>query len=76
MLKIELTKTAMQLTDESLLFIVKCDASVMIVSAFLNQRGHPIAFMSGTLQGKERHLFLKKAIIKARRKWSHLLILL
>ena len=49
----------------------------LAVSATLNQGGRPVAFMSRTLQGSERHYptFEKEAtaVIEAVRKWSHLL---
>ena len=77
LLKTELAKAALRSVDESLPFTVECDASDVAVSATLNQGGRPVAFMSRTLQGSERHYpaFEKEAtaVIEAVRKWSHLL---
>ena len=73
----ELAKAALRSVDESLPFTVECNASDLAVSATLNQGGHPVVFMSQTLQGSEQHYptFEKEAtaIIEAVRKWSHLL---
>lgn len=76
-LKSELRKTALRSIDESLPFVVECDASNVAVSATLNQGGRPVAFMSRTLQGSEIYYpaFEKEAtaVIEAVKKWSHLL---
>ena len=65
------------LINESLPFVVECDASEVAVSAILNQDGRPVAFMSRTLQNSELHYPpVEKeatAIIEAVRKWSHFL---
>ena len=63
--------------DEGVPFVVECDASETTLSATLNQRGRPVAFISRTLQSSELHYpHVEKeatAIIKAVRKWEHLL---
>ena len=55
--------------------VVECDVSYVAVSDTLNQDGRPVAFMSRTLQNRERHYPpVEKdatAIIEAVRKWSH-----
>ena len=76
-LKKELLKAMLYSIDENKPFVVECDASDVAISATLNQDGRPVAFMSRTLQGGERHYpAIEKeatAIIEAVRKWSHLL---
>jgi len=71
-LKSELANVALHSIDELAPFIVECDASDVAVSATLNQRGRPVAFMSRTLQGSDIHYsaYEKKAtaIIEAIRK--------
>ena len=68
---------SLQSNDESQPFVVECDASEVCVSATLNQRGRPVAFMSRTLQGSEFHYPPVEreatAIIEAGRKWRHFL---
>ena len=49
-LKKELEQVTLCSIDESLPFVVECDASEVAVSATLNQGGCPVAFMSRTLQ--------------------------
>jgi len=77
LVKKELETATLQAIDESLPFVVECDASEVAVSATLNQGGRPVAVMSRTLQiselcypavGKEA-----TAVIEAVCKWSHLL---
>ena len=76
-LKSELRDGALQAIDESLPFVVECDASDVAVSATLNQGGRPVAFMSRSLQGSEIYYpaYEKEAtaIVEAVKKWSHLL---
>ena len=76
-LKEKLLNATLHSIDESVPFVVECDASDIAISAVLNQRGRPVAFMSRTLQSSEKHYpAVEKeatAIIEAVRKWSHLL---
>lgn len=76
-LKRELEKASLIPIDETIPFIVECDASENTISATLNQGGRPVAFMSRTLQSAELHYpAVEKeatAIIEAVRKWEHLL---
>lgn len=76
-LKKELEGATFCSIDESLPFVVECDASEVSLSATLNQGGRPVAFMSRTLQGSELHYpaVAKEAmaIIEAVRKWRHFL---
>ena len=55
MLKKKLESATLCSIDESLPFVVECDASEVAISATLNQGGRPVAFMSRTLQGSELH---------------------
>ena len=68
---------ALRPIDEEVPFVVECDGSETTLSATLNQRGRPVAFMSRTLQSSELHYPpVEKeatAIIEAVRKWEHLL---
>ena len=77
LLKSDLSNATLQSIDESLPFVIECDASDIAVSATLNQGGRPVAFMSRTLQGSEIHYpaYEKEAtaIVEAVRKWGHLL---
>ena len=77
-LKAELGNVALNSVDETVPFVVECDASDVAVSATLNQRGRPVAFMSRTLHGSELHYPACEkeatAIMQATRKWSHLLL--
>ena len=76
-LKKELATASLVPIDESMPFVVGCDASDTTLSATLNQGGRLVAFMSRTLQGSElHHPPVEKeatAIIEAVRKWSHFL---
>ena len=47
-LKKELERASLRPIDESLPFVVECDAAEVAVSATLNQDGRPVAFMSRT----------------------------
>ena len=70
-------RASLNLIDESLPFVVECDASEVAVSATLNQDDRPVVFMSRTLQNSELHYppVEKEAttLIEAVRKCSHLL---
>jgi hypothetical protein len=54
-LKNELGNAALQHVDESLPFVVECDASEVALSATLNQAGRPVGFMTRMLHGSELH---------------------
>ena len=54
-LKAEIADSSFHAIDENRLFVVECDASEVAISAALNQVGRPVAFMSHTLRGSERH---------------------
>ena len=77
-LKQELENAALHSIDESKAFVVEYDDSDIAISVVLNPGGRPIAFMSRTLQNNEVQCpAIEKeatAIIKAIRKWSHLLL--
>ena len=77
LLKKELMDATLYSVDESLPFVVECDASEVAISAVLSQGGRPVAFMSRTLQGSELHYpAVEKeatAIIEAVSKWNHFL---
>ena len=76
-LKKELERASLNPIDESLPFVIECDASEVAVSATLNQDGRPVVFMSRTLQNSELHYPpVEKevtAIIEAVGKWNHFL---
>jgi len=73
-LKPELGKVAHNSVDETVPFVVECDASDVDVSAVLNQRGRPVSFMSRTLHGSELHYPAcekeASAIMEDIKKWS------
>ena len=77
LLKSELCNSALQSIDESLPFVVECDASDVAISATLNQGGRLVACMSRTLQGSEIYspAYEKEAtaVVEAVKKCSHLL---
>ncbi|CAK8698052.1 unnamed protein product [Clavelina lepadiformis] len=77
-LKGELMNASLQSIDETLPFVVECDASDVAVSATLNQGGRPVAFLSRMLHGAELlYPAVEKeatAIIEATRKWRDLLL--
>ena len=76
-IKKEIEQASLQSVDESIPFVVECDASEVAISATLNQGGRPIAFMSRSFQECELHYpAVEKeatAIIEAVRKWNHFL---
>jgi len=59
-LKSELANVALRSIDELEPFVVECDASDVGISATLNQRGCPVAFMSRTLQAATFTILLMK----------------
>ena len=58
--------------NEDIPFVMGCGVSDVAISAYLNQNGRPVAFLSKIMLGAERK---KEAfyIIESVRKWSHLL---
>ena len=78
LLKQKLESAALHSIDESKTFVVECDASEVAVCATFNQGDRPVVFMSQTSQDRKLHYpVIEKeatAIIKASRKWSHLLL--
>ena len=75
--KDELARAALSPINEDIPFVVECDTSDVAISTSLNQNGRPVAFLSKTLSGAQRHYpaVEKEAlsIIQAFKKWSHLL---
>ena len=77
MLEKELEKAMVHTIDESLPFVVECDAAEVAISAVLNQGGRPVAFMSRVLQNSKLHFpSVEKeamAMIETVSKWQHFL---
>jgi len=77
LLKTELEHVALNSLDELVPFAVECAASDVAISATLNQKGRPTAFLSSPLHGSELHYPVcekeAKAIIEVLKKWSYLL---
>jgi len=77
-LKAELGNVALHSVDETVPFVVECAVSDIAVSAMLNQRGCPVAFVFRTLHGSELHYpaYEKEttATVEAIRKSSQLLL--
>ena len=77
-LKRQLEKATLLAIDEARPLVVECDASEFAISATLNQRGRPVAFLSRNVQGSERHYApVEKeatAITEAVREWKHFLL--
>ena len=63
--------------DRNVKRVVECDPSDIAISATINQKSRPVAFMSKTLHGNELHYpAVEKeatAIIDAVRKWTYFL---
>ena len=76
-LKNLLKDSALGSIDETMPFVIECDASDDAIAATLNQQGRPVAFMSRRLSKSEKHYpAVEKeatAIMEAVRKWAHLL---
>ena len=53
-LKKEIAGASLSAIDETLPFVVECNASKTVVSATLNQGGRPVAFTSRTLQPSDK----------------------
>ena len=77
-LKDELRSATLGAIDESVPFVVECDASDYAISGTLNQNGRPVAFMSRSLNKSElSYPSVEKeatATIESVRKWRHLLL--
>ena len=76
-LKRELENAALHHIDESLPFVVECDASEIVLSATLNQAGHLVVFITRKLHGSEIHYPAVEeamAIVETVRKWQHFLV--
>ena len=76
LLKFELLKSSLQSIDESLPFVIECDASDVAISAIFNQNGCPVAFSLGLCSAARNITVYEKeatAVIETVKKWSRLL---
>ena len=75
--KDELSHVVLSPINEDMRFVGECDASDVAISVSLSQNGRPVAFLSKTLSGAERHYpaVEKEAlpIIESVRKWNQVL---
>ena len=76
LLKFELLKSSLQSIDESLPFVIECDASDVAILASLNQNGCPVVFSLGLCSAARNITVYEKeatAVIETVKKWSRLL---